>query len=278
MPAAPEAQIPGEPEVPVAQPSFMMPTTVGSPGAQMPIGQPSMETTPLFLAPTQPVGEGPASPFAFVGGFAAGLVAGAATVYSLLKSTGQKVSAETRRLELGMLNSQIVESTALAPYRADATSRSTALPALGRQFGAMNTGPGRKRVVVNMSAMEKLGGFLDNETKLAVSRLNKRAQQAFSAATAASITLHAEAVHAKTVLGINGALDFGALAGDQPGGEGTGKALGVNDDSLGFVLLGVPVVLGFLFNQWQGYQDDDDDFFDTYDSRRTDKDLTNRNR
>merc|ERR1719171_297999 len=278
MPAAPEAQIPGEPEVPVAQPSFMMPTTVGSPGAQMPIGQPSMETTPLFLAPTHPVGEGPASPFAFFGGFAAGLVAGAATVYSLLKSTGQKVSAETRRLELGMLNSQIVESTALAPYQADATSRSTALPALGRQFGAMNTGPGRMPVVVNMSAMEKLGGFLDNETKLQMTRLNKRAHQAFSAATAAAVTLHAEAAHAKSVLGVNGALDFGALAGDQPGGEGTGKALGINDDSLGFVLLGVPVVLGFLFNQWQGYQDDEDDFFDTSDSRRTDKDLTNRNR
>ena len=29
---------------------------------------------------------------------------------------------------------------------------------------------------------------------------------------------------------------------------------------------------------WQDYQDDDDDFFDTYDSRRDDRDLSNRNR
>jgi hypothetical protein len=80
------------------------------------------------------------------------------------------------------------------------------------------------------------------------------------------------------VLGVNGQLDFGPLAGDQPGGEGTGKALGINDDSLGFVLIGVVSLIGFLFTQWQGDQDDEDDFFDAYDSRRTDKDNTNRNR
>jgi hypothetical protein len=74
-------------------------------------------------------------------------------------------------------------------------------------------------------------------------------------------------------------LDFGPLAGDQPGGEGTGKALGINDDSLGFVLIAVVFVIGFLFAQWQGYQDDDeDDFFDAYDSRRTDREVGNRNR
>ena len=64
------------------------------------------------------------------------------------------------------------------------------------------------------------------------------------------------------------ALDFGPLAGDQPGGEGTGKALGINDDSL-FAVFGI--VIGFIFfnfNQWQSYQDDDEDFFDVYDSRR----------
>lgn len=33
----------------------------------------------------------------------------------------------------------------------------------------------------------------------------------------------------------------------------------------------------FAFNQWQGYQDDDEDFFDTYDSRRSEAD-DNRNR
>jgi len=90
--------------------------------------------------------------------------------------------------------------------------------------------------------------------------------------TAAAVAFQTQAAHAKSVLGVNGALDFGPLAGDQPGGEGTGKALGINDDSLGFVLLAVVFIIGFLFAQWQGYQDDDDDFFDTYDSRRADRD------
>merc|ERR1712046_303556 len=84
------------------------------------------------------------------------------------------------------------------------------------------------------------------------------------ALTAAAVTFSSEAAHAKSVLGINGALDFGPLAGDQPGGEGTGKALGINDDSLAFVLLGVSGSVFFAFAQWQAKQDDDDDFFDTY--------------
>jgi hypothetical protein len=92
-----------------------------------------------------------------------------------------------------------------------------------------------------------------------------------AAVTAAAVTFHAEAAHAKSVLGVNGALDFGPLAGDQPGGEGTGQALGINDDSLGFVLIAVVLAIGFAFAQWQSYQDDDDDFFDTYDSRRGDR-------
>jgi hypothetical protein len=96
--------------------------------------------------------------------------------------------------------------------------------------------------------------------------------------SALAITLHSEAAHAKSVVGVNGGLDFGPLAGDQPGGEGTGKALGINDDSLLFALGGVVLVISLLFAQWQDYQDDDDDFFDTYDSRREDKELTNRNR
>merc|ERR1719301_475813 len=96
--------------------------------------------------------------------------------------------------------------------------------------------------------------------------------KASAAVTAAAITVHSEAAHAKSILGVNGALDFGPLSGDQPGGEGTGKALGINDDSLGFVLITVVLVIGFLFCQWQGYQDDaEDDFFDTYDSRRVDR-------
>jgi len=99
-----------------------------------------------------------------------------------------------------------------------------------------------------------------------------------AAATAFSIATYIQAAEAKSVLGVNGALDFGKLAGDQPGGEGTGKALGVNDDSLFVVLGGVTLGIGLLFAQWQSYQDDDDDFFDSYDSRRSDYDPTNRNR
>merc|ERR1712147_163048 len=79
--------------------------------------------------------------------------------------------------------------------------------------------------------------------------------KAGAAVTAAAVTFHSEAAHAKSVLGVNGALDFGPLAGDQPGGEGTGKALGINDDSLGFVLLAVSGAIGYAFVQWQSYQD-----------------------
>ena len=86
------------------------------------------------------------------------------------------------------------------------------------------------------------------------------------------MAFQSQAAHAKSVLGVNGGLDFGPLAGDQPGGEGTGKALGINDDSLGVVLLLVIGAVFFAFSQWQGYQDDDEDFFDTYDSRRVERD------
>ena len=56
------------------------------------------------------------------------------------------------------------------------------------------------------------------------------------------------------------------------------QALGINDDSLFFVLGGVTLAVGYAFAQWQSYQDDEEDFFDTYESRRTDRDLGNRNR
>merc|ERR1719284_2185014 len=87
------------------------------------------------------------------------------------------------------------------------------------------------------------------------------AKQLATSATALAVTVHSEAAHAKSVLGVNGGLDFGPLAGDQPGGEGTGKALGINDDSLAFALGAVVLAVFFAFSQWQGYQDDDDDFF-----------------
>ena len=56
------------------------------------------------------------------------------------------------------------------------------------------------------------------------------------------------------------------------------QALGANEPSLLAILLIVPVVIGLLFAGWQEYQDDDEDFFDSYDSRRDDRDNTNRNR
>ena len=66
------------------------------------------------------------------------------------------------------------------------------------------------------------------------------------------------------------------VLGGLPGGETREHD---DDDALFFVLGGVTLAVGFAFAQWQSYQDDaDDDFFDTYDSRRTDRELTNRNR
>jgi len=141
----------------------------------------------------------------------------------------------------------------------------------------------RRVGLVETSAMQRLSLFslvvaaecfqLPSAPKLQQS-LSKLA----APAAALAVTVHSEAAHAKSVLGVNGALDFGPLAGDQPGGEGTGKALGINDDSLGFVLAFVALSVFFAFAQWQSYQDDDDDFFDTYDSRRGDRELSNRNR
>ena len=55
--------------------------------------------------------------------------------------------------------------------------------------------------------------------KLELPKLNQIAPMI----AAAAVTVHSEAAQAKSVLGVNGALDFGPLAGDQPGGEGTGK-------------------------------------------------------
>lgn len=99
-----------------------------------------------------------------------------------------------------------------------------------------------------------------------------------------------EAASLLVFLGVNGALDFGPLAGDQPGGEGTGKvsccspctpasftrfvstlifrkttthapprsaqsqALGVDDTSEFGILFAVPVIIGVLFSQWQANQ------------------------
>lgn len=56
------------------------------------------------------------------------------------------------------------------------------------------------------------------------------------------------------------------------------QALGANEPSLLAVLVIIPVIIGLLFAGWQDYQADDEDFFDTYDSRREDREITNRNR
>ena len=109
-------------------------------------------------------------------------------------------------------------------------------------------------------------GFRPGPPKASRTLLKAHFAKVATAVSAAAINLHAEAAHAKSVLGVNGALDFGPLAGDQPGGEGTGKALGINDDSLAFVLLGVVGSVFLAFAQWQEKQDDDEDFFDAYDS------------
>ena len=54
-------------------------------------------------------------------------------------------------------------------------------------------------------------------------KLQQHLSKLAASSAALAVTVHSEAAHAKSVLGVNGALDFGPLAGDQPGGEGTGK-------------------------------------------------------
>jgi len=132
--------------------------------------------------------------------------------------------------------------------------------------------------LVSASAFQLSASRATTSRVQATMGLGKELKKIPAAYTAASIALYQQAAEAKSVVGVNGGLDFGPLAGDQPGGEGTGKALGVNDDALFGILLAVPLIIGVLFTQWQGYQDDDDDFFDSYDSRRGDRETTNRNR
>ena len=49
-------------------------------------------------------------------------------------------------------------------------------------------------------------------------------------------------------------IKFGDAGVKVPGVNTTLEALGINDDSLGAVLLGVTGAVGFAFSQWQGYQ------------------------
>ena len=64
-------------------------------------------------------------------------------------------------------------------------------------------------------------------------KLQQQISKVVAPATALAISVHAEAAHAKSVLGVNGGLDFGPLAGDQPGGEGTGKVRAPTRDKSG---------------------------------------------
>jgi len=87
---------------------------------------------------------------------------------------------------------------------------------------------------------------------------------AIAAATLAS------AAQAGSRTGVNGQLDFGPLAGDQPGGEGTGKALGANDDVLLVILFVVPLLNWIVFKQWGDIQEDrQSDSFEEIEKRRT---------
>merc|ERR1719171_3095069 len=199
-PRSPGAQVPVAPAAPVAPSSVMMPTTVD---ANPQFLAPAMDTAAQYL----PVAEAPTSPFAFFGGFAGGLAVGVAFVYSLLQRTGQKLSNEARKLELGALSSVapaepakslVVKSAALQPYLAggaslpavlkQVTSGRAAIPAFGSELRAINMGRGR-RVVVNMMAGKEFAyglpgnanilgdfdpaGFLNGKDKLEVYRLRE---------------------------------------------------------------------------------------------------------
>jgi len=81
---------------------------------------------------------------------------------------------------------------------------------------------------------------------------NPKAGTAMAALMGAAAALQAEAAHA--IGGNQGQLDFGPLSGDQPGGEGTGKFLGVNDPKLFIVLFGVNFLIRGLF--YEGAEQD----------------------
>merc|ERR1719213_1333803 len=111
------------------------------------------------------------------------------------------------------------------------------------------------RAVSLLLVLASAAGFQLSASRASASRvqvnmcLGKELKKIPAAYTAASIALYQQAANAKGVVGVNGALDFGPLAGDQPGGEGTGKALGVNDDALYGVLLVIPGIIIALFSQ-----------------------------
>merc|ERR1719213_1586534 len=111
------------------------------------------------------------------------------------------------------------------------------------------------RAVSLLLVLASAAGFQLSASRASSSRvqvnmgLGKELKKIPAAYAAASIALYQQAAEAKSMIGVNGALDFGPLAGDQPGGEGTGKALGFNDDSLIAVLVLVTVGIGYLFSQ-----------------------------
>eukprot|EP00965_Chrysotila_dentata_P170300 5621162-Pleurochrysis_carterae.AAC.1 len=116
-------------------------------------------------------------------------------------------------------------SGAIAPRGLDCISRRDLLP-LSRSVRRRSRRPATaamSRVLLFLALVGTAAGFNLTPLKTAASKHTEAVSKASAAATALSISLYSQAASAKSVLGVNGALDFGPLAGDQPGGEGTGK-------------------------------------------------------
>jgi len=148
------------PEVPRAQ----MPQMAAPNAPQtMPWDMPQMVEVPVAVVPdgSQPIAEEPASALAFLGGLAGGLAAGAALVYSLLKSVGQKMSVEAQKLELGALD---VESASVAPAGVamrrtpDPLMQLNSIGAFGQQPTPLSSPWSIKEVSRNGALMQRVEG------------------------------------------------------------------------------------------------------------------------
>jgi len=99
VPRAPQVpKMQAMPEVPEMQTMPEVPKMQTMPVVQQGSEMPQMAEMPSVMA--MPTAEEPASPLAFLGSFAGGLLAGAAFVHSLLKKTGHKVPGQRWSLPL----------------------------------------------------------------------------------------------------------------------------------------------------------------------------------